>query len=105
MSIGQGELCDEVHGDSLERQARSAGDQVQGGLCWVSVDFIYLADCAAFDIVGYKVFHAGPPVEGLDELDGFGNSRVSGGYGRVKMVKYTPPKIVVFHNNEGGALP
>jgi len=61
-----------------------------------------LAGCATFDIVGYKVFHAGPPVERLDELDGFGDSGVSSGYGRVKMVKYTPSKIVIFHNNEGG---
>jgi len=71
----------------------------------VSVNFVHLASCAAFDIVGYKVFHAGPPVERLDELDGFGNSRVSSGYERVKMVKYTPPKIVVFHNNEGRVFP
>ena len=70
----------------------------------MSVDFVHLTGCAAFDVVGYEVFHAGPPVERLDELDGFGNSRVPGGYGRVKMVKYTPPKIVVFHNNEGRVL-
>ncbi len=58
----------------------------------MSVNFIHL-------------FHVGPPVEGLDELDGLGNSGVSGGYGRVKMVKYPPPKIVVFHNNEGRVFP
>jgi hypothetical protein len=29
---------------------------------------------------------------------------VSSGFGRVKMVKYTPPKIVVFHNNKGIVL-
>ena len=45
----------------------------------MSVDFIHLAGCATFDIVGYEVFHVGPPVEGLDELDGFGNSRVASG--------------------------
>ena len=71
----------------------------------MSVDFVHLAGCATFDIVGYEVFHVGPPVERLDELDGFGNSGVSGSYGRVKMVKYTPPKIVVFHNNEGRVFP
>jgi len=60
---------------------------------------------ATLDIVGYKVFHVGPPVERLDKLDGFGNSRVASGYGRVKMVKYTPPKIIVFHNNKGRVFP
>ena len=71
----------------------------------MSVDFVHLAGCATFDIVGYEVFHVGPPVERGDKLDGFGNSRMASGYGRVKMVKYTPPKIVVFHNNEGRVLP
>ena len=71
----------------------------------MSVDFVHLAGGATFDVVGYKVFHAGPLVEGLDELDGFGNPRVPSSYGRVKMVKYTPPKIIVFHNNEGRVFP
>ena len=43
----------------------------------MSVDFVHLTGCTTFDIVGYKVFHVGPPVEGLDELDGFGNPRVA----------------------------
>jgi len=72
---------------------------------WVSVDFVYLTSGTSFDIVHYEVFHAGPPVERLDELDGFGDSGVAGSCGRVKMVKYTPPKIIVFHNNEGRVLP
>jgi len=67
----------------------------------VSVDFIHLAGCATFNIVGYKVLHAGPPVIRLNELDGFCDPRVASGYRRVKMVKYTLPKIVVFHNNKG----
>ena len=71
----------------------------------MSVNFVHLAGGTSFNIVGYKVFHAGPPVEGLDELDGFGDSGVSSGYGRVKMAKYTPPKIIVFHNNEGRVFP
>ena len=45
----------------------------------MSVDFIHLAGRATFNIVGYEVFHAGPLVEGLDELDGFGNSGVASG--------------------------
>ena len=53
----------------------------------------------------YEVFHTGPPVIRLNELDGFGDSRVASSYQRVKMVKHTPPKIIVFHNNEGRVLP
>ena len=45
----------------------------------MSVNFIHLAGGASFIIVGYEVFHAGPPVEGLDELNGLGNSGVAGG--------------------------
>jgi len=71
----------------------------------VSVDFVHLAGRATFNIVGYKVLHVWPPVIRLDELDSFGYPRVPSSFGRVKMVKYTPPKIIVFHNNEGVILP
>jgi len=64
-----------------------------------------LAGCATLNIVGYKVFHAGPPVERLNKLDGFGNPEVASSYRRVKMVKYTPSKIIVFHNNKGRVFP
>ncbi len=43
----------------------------------MSVDFVHLAGGATLDIVGYEVFYVGPPVERLDELNGFGNSRVA----------------------------
>ena len=43
----------------------------------MSVNFVHLAGGTALDIVGYKVFHVGPLVEGLDKLDGFGNPRVA----------------------------
>jgi len=42
---------------------------------------------------------------GLCQLDGFRDSRVSGGFRSVKMVKYPPPKIIVFHDNESVTLP
>ena len=45
----------------------------------MSVNFVYLAGGASFNIVGYEVFHVGPLVEGLDELNGFGNYRVASG--------------------------
>ena len=59
----------------------------------------------AFHIGSNEIFHVGPPVMGLDQLDGFCDPRVSSSFRSVKMVKYPPPKIVVFHNNEGVALP
>ncbi len=68
------------------------------------VDFVYLTGCATFNIVGYKVLHAWPPVIRLNELDGFGNPRVASSFQRVKVVKYSPSKIIVFHNNEGSVL-
>jgi len=46
-----------------------------------------------------------PPVIRLNKLDGFGNSRVPSSFRRVKMVKYTPSKIIVFHNNKGRVFP
>jgi hypothetical protein len=57
------------------------------------------------NIVGYKVLHAWPPVLWLNELDGFGDSEMPSSFGRVKMVKYTPPKIIVFYNNKGVTFP
>ncbi len=71
----------------------------------MSVDFVHLAGHASFNIVGHKVFYAGPLVIRLNELDGFGDPRVASSYRRVKMVKYTPPKIIVFYNNKGGVFP
>ncbi len=70
----------------------------------MSVDFVYLAGHATLNIVGYKVFYAGPPVIRLNELDGFSNPRVASSYRRVKIMKYTPPKIIVFHDNKGGVF-
>jgi hypothetical protein len=71
----------------------------------MSVYFVHLAGRASFNVSGDEVFHVGPPIVGLDQLDGFRDSGVSGGFRSVKMVKYPPPKIVVFHDNEGVALP
>ncbi len=71
----------------------------------MSVDLVHLAGRTTFNIVGYKVLHVWPPIIRLNELDGFGDSRVASSYQRVKMMKYTPSKIIVFHNNEGRVFP
>jgi len=66
----------------------------------VCIDFIHLADCTAFDVGCNKVAHVGPPVMLFDQVDGFGNSRVSGSERIMKKVCYPPSKTVVFHNNK-----
>jgi len=71
----------------------------------MSVYFVHLADRASFHVSSDKVFHVGPPVMELYQLDSFYDFRVSGSFRSVKMVKYPPSKIIVFHNNEGIALP
>ena len=57
-----------------------------------------------FNISGDEVFHVGPPIMGLYQLDSFRDFRMSSSFRSVKMVKYPPPKIVVFHDNEGIAF-
>jgi len=70
----------------------------------VSVDFSHLASSAAFDVLSYKDFHSGPPVIGCDELEGFGNSGMSSGFVVVKKGCYSPPKVIVCHDNKCGAV-
>ena len=105
VTVGWGKFSDKVHCDGLEWQGATRGDRKEWGSNWVSVNFIHLTRGAAFDVVCDKVFHVGPPVILLYECDCFRNTRVSSGFEGVKMVKHTPPKIVVFHNNECVFLP
>ncbi len=44
------------------------------------VDFIHLTGYATFNIVGYKVLYAWPPIIRLDELNGFSDPRVGSGF-------------------------
>jgi len=66
----------------------------------MSVDFSHLASSAAFDIFSYKDFHSGPPVVGQDKLEGFGNSGMSSSFMVMKKGCYSPPKVIVCHNNK-----
>ena len=70
----------------------------------MSVNFSHLASSAAFDILSYEDFHSGLPVVGCDELEGFGNSSMSSGFVVVKKGCYSPPKVIVCHNNKCGAM-
>jgi len=70
----------------------------------MSVDFGHLTSSAAFDVPSYKDFHSGPPVVGCDKLEGFGNSSVSSGFVVVKKGCYSPPKVIVCHDNKCGAM-
>jgi len=66
----------------------------------MSVDFSHLAGSAAFDILSYEYFHSRPPVVRCDKLEGFGNSGVSSGFVVVKKGCYSPPKVIVCHDNK-----
>jgi len=70
----------------------------------MSVDLGHLTSSAAFDVLSYEDFHSGPPVVGCDKLEGFGNSGVSSGFVVVKKGCYSPPKVIVCHDNKCGAV-
>jgi hypothetical protein len=88
----------------LKGEVAAASDREEGWSGQMSVYFVHLADRTFFYIGSNEVFHMGPPIVGLDQLDGFHNLRVFSSFRSVKMVKYPPPKIVVFHNNKGVTL-
>ena len=46
----------------------------------MSVYFVHLAGHISFNISGDEVFHVGPLILGLDQLDGFHDSGVSDGF-------------------------
>jgi len=66
----------------------------------MSVDFSHLTSSAAFDVLSYKDFHSRPPVVGCNKLEGFGNSSVSSGFVVMKKGCYSPPKVIVCHDNK-----
>jgi len=70
----------------------------------MSVDFSHLTSSAAFDVFSYKDFHSRPPVVRCDKLEGFGDSSVSSGFVVMKKGCYSPPKVIVCHDNKCGAV-
>ena len=56
-----GQLRNEVHGDCLKGKRMFGGNRNHGGFKGSSVDFAFLADGAALDILLNVMFHAGPP--------------------------------------------
>ena len=68
------------------------------------VGFGHLTGCAALDVLRNEGFHVWPPVVRGDELEHFGNSRVSRGFVVVKKGDYSPPKHVVCHDNQCGPV-
>ena len=56
-----GQLCDEVHGDGLERKRMFRGDGNHCGFKGSSVDFAFLAGGTTLDILFNILSHAGPP--------------------------------------------
>ena len=70
----------------------------------MSVNFSHLASSAALDVLSYEDFHSRPPVVRQDKLEGFGNSGMSSGFVVVKKGCYSPPKVIVCHDNKCGAV-
>ena len=70
----------------------------------VSVNFCHLAGGAAFDVLRDEGFHIWPPEVRCDELEGFGDSSVTGCHMIVEKGNYPPPKFVVCHDNQGSPV-
>jgi hypothetical protein len=71
---------------------------------WIAIDFRHLTGCASSDVFCDESFYVGPPVIWGDELEGFGNPRMSGCFMVVKKGNYPPPKSIVCHDDHGGAM-
>ena len=56
-----GQLRDEVHSDRLKGKRMFRGDGNHSRFKGSSVDFAFLADSAALDILFNVLFHTGPP--------------------------------------------
>jgi hypothetical protein len=65
----------------------------------IGVYFSHLTCGASFNVFGDKGFHVRPPVVSRQKLESFGNSWVTSGNLVMKKGSYSPPKVIVFHNN------
>ena len=70
----------------------------------VSVDFCHLTGGAAFDIFCDEGFYVWPPGVRCDELEGFGDSSMTGSHMIIEKGNYPPSKSIVCHNNQGGPV-
>ena len=100
-----GQLHDEVHSNSLEREQMFRGDGNHSGFKGSSVDFTFLADSTTLDILFDILSHVGPPEVSLGKGIGIGNSWVSSSCIIVEKLNYPPLQIVVTSNNGPGSLP
>ena len=100
-----GQLHDELHSNSLERERMFRGDGNHSGFKGSSVDFAFLTGGATLDILLDVLSHAGPPEVSLGKGIGIGNSWVSGGQIIVEKLNYPPLQIVVTGNDRPGSLP
>ena len=62
ITVGDGEISDEIHGDLLEGAGAFRGDRSQRQVARVSIDFIGLTRGTPGDKLVDKGGHAGPPV-------------------------------------------
>ena len=75
-----GEISDEMTGDLLERARRKGFNRRQGRYGGMCVGFVLLACSAVLDITADKRSKAWPPELSGDQLAGFKETRVSGGF-------------------------
>ena len=70
ISLGGGEVSDQIHGDLLKGTGAVGGDGGQGGVGRMGIHFVGLADSTAGDKFADECGHAQPPVILLEERDG-----------------------------------
>jgi hypothetical protein len=98
------ELCNKVEGNGFERKGiRGRCNWVNEGSTGVRVDFVHLAGGASSNVLGSELLHVGPPVVFGGKFKGFGNSGVASSGRIVKEGNYSPPQIVICHNDKGRA--
>ena len=100
-----GQLCDEVHSDSLEWKRMFQGDRNHSGFEESSVDFTFLTSGTTFDILLNVLSHVRPPEVLLGQGVSICNSWVSVSQVIMEKLNYPPLQIVVTSNNGLGPLP
>ena len=105
-AIGEWELNDKVHGNGFKGESGAVGrDGAVRDTGARGIDFGGLTGGATTDEGGDEGLHVRPPVIFGDEEAGFEDAGVTGSGGIVVQGGHSPPKGVVCHDDETGAIP
>ena len=105
-AIGEGEFNDKVHGNGFKGEGGAVGrDGAVRDAGARGIDFGGLASGATTDEGSDKGLHVGPPVILGDEEAGLEDAGVTCSGGIVVQGGHSPPKGVVCHDDEAGAIP